>query len=307
MALPKTTAAAFLAAGLSLREEVPLLKRTWWRAGGPADGFISLTSVEQAQALQRIALHTQTPVFVLGNASNLLVSDKGIRGVVVQLVEDLAKVQVVEGEPPMLTLGAGLKLVRLVNRMPKMGWTGLEFLAGIPGTVGGAITMNAGTALGETVDALREVEWVLPGGAVQRVPVSTLNMRYRHAETPPGALITRAWFQTTDEDMAESRRHIREHLAYRERTQPTDVPTCGSTFRNPEGDTAGRLIDAAGLKGHRIGAAEVSTKHANFVVNTGGASAAHIRSLVEFVQDEVHRQTGVRLQREVHFVGEWDA
>ncbi len=306
MPLTKTTAAAFRNAGLSLREDIPLLKRTWWRAGGPADGFIGVSTVSEAQALQRIAHDTQTPVFVLGNASNLLVSDHGIRGVVVRLEGELAQVQSSEDAAPTLTLGAGLKMIRLVSRMPKMGWTGLEFMAGIPGTIGGAITMNAGTALGETVDALSRVEWVLPTGDVETVPVSRLNMRYRHAELPPGALITRAWFKTTGADLDQSAKHIEEHLAYRARTQPVDVPTCGSTFRNPPGDTAGRLIDAAGLKGHRIGAAEVSQKHANFVVNTGGASAADIRALVEFVRDEVQRQTGIRLQREVHFVGEWE-
>ena len=190
--------------------------------------------------------------------------------------------------------------------MPRKGWTGLEMFAGIPGTIGGAVRMNAGTALGETVDPLLDVTVVHPDGSVETLEASELRMRYRHCELPDGAIVAFARFQTTGGDLEESRGKIKHHLDYRARTQPVDVPTCGSTFRNPDGDTAGRLIDAAGLKGTTLGGAKVSEKHANFIENTGDATAADIRALIEQVQDSVEATFGIRLHREVHFVGEWD-
>ena len=165
--------------------------------------------------------------------------------------------------------------------------------------------MNAGTALGETVDGLLDATLVLRGGEVLTLPVEDLHMRYRHCELPEHAVVASVRMRTTGGDPEASRAAIRHHLDYRARTQPVDVPTCGSTFRNPEGDTAGRLIDAAGLKGTRLGGARVSPKHANFIENTGAATAAEIRALIERVQAEVETRFGVRLQREVHFAGEW--
>jgi UDP-N-acetylmuramate dehydrogenase len=305
MALPQATLTALRDVALHPQLDVPLLKKTWWRAGGPADGFVTASSIEDLANLQRICRQTDCPVFVLGNASNLLVGDGGIRGIVVRLAGDLSRETPDDQDPLLLSLGGGLKLIPFVNRMLKRGWTGLELFAGIPGTIGGAIRMNAGTAIGETVDALVDVDLVYPDGRIARVTANSLNMRYRHAELPEGAIVASARFKTTGADPAESRRHVEAHLAYRARTQPVDVPTCGSTFRNPEGDTAGRLIDAAGLKGHRIGGAEVSRKHANFVVNTGGASARDIRALVQHIQRVVRDRFDVELHREVHFVGDW--
>lgn len=304
MPLPKPALAALLSAGVDVQDDFPLRKKTWWRTGGPADGFAVVRTLDQLVAVQRIASETGIAVFPLGNASNLLVSDSGIRGLVIRLAGELRAIRA-EGEPPVLDLGGGVKLVSLVNRMQREGWTGLELFAGIPGTVGGAIRMNAGTALGETVDALLDVTVVREGGVVDVLSVADLRMRYRHSELPEGSIVASARLRTTGEDVAASKAKVQHHLDYRARTQPVDVPTCGSTFRNPDGDTAGRLIDAAGLKGAAIGGARVSPKHANFIENTGEATAADIRALVEHVQAEVERQFGVKLHREVHFVGEW--
>lgn len=304
MALPEGLVRTIGEAGIAVELDVPLRKKTWWRAGGPADGFASVHTVEQLAGVQRATSQTRTPLFVLGNASNLLVSDRGIRGLVIRLLGDLRAIRP-EGDPPVLALGAGVKMIALVKRMQREGWTGLEFLAGVPGTIGGGIVMNAGTALGEVVDALVDVTLVDRDGTVRTVPAAELNMAYRHCELPEGAIVASARFRTTGADRAESAAKIAHHLDYRARTQPVDVPTCGSTFRNPPGDTAGRLIDATGLKGTAVGGARVSPKHANFVENTGNATADDIRALIEQVQDAVEAAHGVRLRREVHFAGDW--
>lgn len=304
MPLDRATAEALRAAGVPFDEDRPLRKRTWWRVGGPADALATVETVEQLAAAQRIGQETGCPLFALGNASNLLVSDRGIRGIVLKLGGALAAVEA-EGEPPVLTLGGGVKMIGLVNRMRREGWTGLEFLAGIPGTIGGGIRMNAGTALGEVVDALVDATLVLADGTIAVLPAAELGLRYRHSALPAGSIVALARFRTTGTNPEESAAKIAHHLDYRARTQPVDVPTCGSTFRNPEGDTAGRLIEAAGLKGVSIGGARVSPKHANFVENTGDATAADIRALIERIEREVETRFGVRLHREVHFVGDW--
>lgn len=176
--------------------------------------------------------------------------------------------------------------------------------AGIPGTVGGAVRMNAGATLGETVDVLESITLVERGGEVVDRPAEALRMSYRTSHLPPGAIVARARLRTVADELARWEA-MDAFLARRKATQPLDKPSCGSTFRNPAGDHAGRLIEAAGLKGYTRGGAQVSEKHANFVVNLGSATAADLRAVIEHVQAEVHRQFGVELQREVHFVGDW--
>lgn len=304
MPLPPDTARALHDLGVAFDEDAPLVKRTWWRAGGPAGGLVTARDLPALAAIQRAAHDTGCSVFVLGNASNLLVSDRGIPGLVLRLAGELASISA-EGDPPVLRLGAGLKLMPFIGRMQREGWTGLEMLAGVPGTMGGAVVMNAGTSLGEVVDALLDVEVVLPDGTIETLTRDDLRMSYRTAHLPDGAIVASARLRTTGDDPEASRRTIQAHLDYRANTQPVDVPTCGSTFRNPPGDRAGRLIEAAGLKGARIGGAQVSEKHANFLVNTGEATASDIRRLIEHVQAEVARVHGVELVREVHYAGDW--
>lgn len=300
--LPETTRTALDASGIPVAYDAPLLKRTWWRAGGPADALIDCADLATLCAVRRIATDTDCPFFVLGNASNLLVADAGIPGIVVRLTGALAGT---EAHDSHLFLGGGAKLVVVVSRMMKNGWTGLEFMAGIPGTAGGAVRMNAGTHLGEVVDALEAVEVVLPDASVHELPAAALKLSYRHSELPDGAIVTQTRFRLTGDDPDASRKRIQAHLDRRRDTQPIDIPTCGSTFANPPGDSAGRLIELCGLKGFQIGQARVSHKHANFVENHGGASAHEIRTVVEHVQHTVELQTGVTLHREVHFVGAW--
>ncbi len=294
---------ALTAAQLAFREDEPLLKKTWWRVGGAADGYLELTESAQLQAVQRIVAETQCPLFVLGNASNLLIADAGIRGLVVRLTGRLTESTEEQGQ--VLRCGGGLKLVALVRRMRRAQWTGLEHFAGIPGTVGGAVRMNAGTRLGETGDRLIEAGVVHRGGDVQVMLHSAMHFAYRTSAVRDDSIVAWARFQLSDDDPATSESLIVEHLAHRARTQPIEVPTCGSTFRNPEGHHAGRLIEQAGLKGLMIGRAQVSPKHANFIVNLGGASAVDIRRLIERVQRDVWDQHSVLLEREVHYAGDW--
>ncbi len=307
MPLPRPTVDALSQAQIAVSIDAPLVRRTWWRAGGPADGLVDAADLETLQAVRRIATETGCPLFVLGNASNLLISDAGVRGLVVRLTGDLARIEALP-EDHLLIAGGGAKLVVLTSRMLRNGWTGLEWMAGIPGTVGGAVKMNAGTTLGEAVDSLVDIGLVTAQGAYETLPAESLGLAYRTSHLPEGSIVAHARFRmgaTTPEAIEASAAAIQHHLDRRKATQPIDQPSCGSTFRNPPGDHAGRLIEAAGLKGFTVGKAQVSEKHANFVVNTGGATASDIRRLVEHVQRAVEAQSGVTLVREVHFAGDW--
>jgi len=286
-------------AGARVTENADLAPRTYWRMGGPADALVQVRTLEQLQLVRREL--GDTSFFVLGNGSNLLISDKGIRGVVITLGGELAKA---ERAGDLLRVGAGMKIATLLNRARRNEWPGLQALAGIPGTLGGAVRMNAGASLGEVVDILDHVELVLADGSLARLATSDLHMAYRTSQLPPGGIVAAAVLKLGG-DLAESLAAIDHHLARREATQPLEFPSCGSTFRNPTGDYAGRLIEASGLKGFQIGQVQVSPKHANFLVNLGGASASDARALIEHIQDEVARQHGVRLVREVHFAGDW--
>ena len=306
MPLPTVTTKRLEEANLRVQHDALLARRSWWKAGGKADGMVTAKTTEELCAVRSIATETDCPLFVLGNGSNLLISDKGIRGMVVRLSGELAGVTISDNdEPCRLTIGGGTRLQTLVKQAAANGWSGLERLAGIPGTMGGAVRMNAGTHYGEVVDLLVHAELVMPNGQLQQWSCDALGLQYRQSRLPPGAIVAFATLQTTSEPVSTLIERIEHHLDYRAATQPIDVPTCGSTFRNPPNDKAGRLIESCGLKGHLIGGAQVSTKHANFLVNTGTATATDLRRLIEHVQATVLTQTGVQLEREVHFAGDW--
>lgn len=306
MPLPSDVVAALQSHGLKVTEDAPLARRTWWQVGGPADAFVKAGTVEEVQAVVRTCSEHGVPLFVLGNGTNLLISDRGIRGLVLQLAKGLARAEPLpDTEPVEVLAGAGTKLAALLNKATRSGWTGLEVFAGIPGTVGGAVRMNAGARLGETRDVLLDARIVLPDGSLTVLSRDELDMQYRSTAVPEGAVVVLARFRTTGGDVEAMRSAVQHHLDHRARTQPLDLPSCGSTFRNPPGDHAGRLLEAAGLKGFRIGDAQVSEKHANFVVNLGSATADDVRRVVEHMADTVEAQFGVRLEREVHLAGDW--
>jgi UDP-N-acetylmuramate dehydrogenase len=295
-------AARLRGAGAEVVVDAPLAGRTWWGVGGAADLLVTASRAEVVARALEIAAEAALPVTPLGNASNLLISDDGVRGVVLVLAGELADAA---RDGDLLHVGGGADLVRLLRQADRAGWPGLGPLAGVPGTMGGAVVMNAGTHLGEVADILVDVDVALPGGARATLPASALALRYRSSTLPNGAVVLGATVRCAG-DVEEGRQKIREHLAYRAATQPTHQRSCGSTFRNPPGTSAGRLIEACGLKGFTIGAAQVSPKHANFVVNLGGATAAELRAVVEHVRRVVAEREGVVLTPEVHLAGAWD-
>ncbi len=240
-------------------------------------------------------------MLLVGGGFNLLVSDAGIAGVVVQL-QALRELEAApEGQ---ITAQAGTSHSRLVRFAAERGCSGLEFGVGIPGTVGGWIAMNAGIPSAEVKDVVERVDWIAPGTAgIREVPRADLDFSYRSLELPPGATIVRAVFRTEPGDPAAIQEQMRELLARRRDTQPIDQRSCGSVFKNPPGDRAARLIDSAGLKGTRSGSATISQKHANFIETRGDATAADVLALIELARSEVASRFGIELETEVRFVG----
>jgi UDP-N-acetylmuramate dehydrogenase len=298
---PITTHRELLAAELTATCNHPLAAHAWWGVGGPADLFCQVHTREQLIRAITIAHENSAPTFVLGAGSNILVSDTGVDGLVLQLSGDLCDA-IRDGDQ--LTAGAGLRLNVLLNRAKKFDWPGLHLFAGIPGTIGGAVKMNAGASLGVTADILLHARVVLADGTVETYSAQQLQMRYRLTNLPVGAVIMDATFSLSG-TTTESAALIQKHLVHRAETQPLAERTVGSTFRNPDGDFAGRLIESTGLKGLTIGGASVSHKHANFVVNDGTATAHELRELIFEVRRRVEEATGIRLVPEVHFVGRW--
>ena len=274
------------------------------RVGGPAELLVRPRTPEALVSVLSRARAERVPVHVLGGGANTLVGDLGIFGVTLKLPPDLfaEEVHPLASGGGLVTLGAGAAIVRLTNVMRARGWVGAEFLAGIPGTIGGAVAMNAGTKNGECERVLDAVELATPDG-IGWVPRSALTIRYRFTELPAGAMVTRARFRLPDGDVVASRAAMEADLSYRKRTQPLSQPNCGSVFQNPPGDHAGRLIDSVGRKGAQLGSAQISTLHANWIVNLGGARAADVVGLIERAQVRVREATGITLVPEVKRVG----
>ncbi len=286
--------------GEALRD-VPLAPRTTIRVGGPADLLVRPADPDALAALLRAVRELGVPLHVLGGGANTLVADAGVRGVVLRLPPDLAG-EDARGET--LLLGAGQPTSRLWVRAHALGLVGMEFVAGIPGTLGGALAMNAGTRIGEMRDVVRRVELATADGA-GFVDAAALGFAYRTCTLPAAAVATRIEFALRRGDVAESERTMQEDRRRRRSTQPLDRPSFGSTFTNPPGDFAGRLVEAVGLKGHRIGGAMWSDVHANFVVNLGGARARDVLALVNLARSRVKERFGIVLETEVRLVGDF--
>ena len=279
--------------------DAPLAPRTSIRVGGPADLLVRPLDPADLPPLLAACAVREVPVFYLGGGANLLVADAGIRGVVVRLPIDLGE-ESIDGER--LVLSGGAPVSRLVQRAHVEGLVGCEFAAGIPGTLGGAVAMNAGTRIGEMKDLVERVE-VATADGLRWIPASELGFAYRTCRLPPGAAVTRVALRLRRGDVAASRATMDADREYRRRTQPLTWPTWGSTFRNPPGDHAGRLVEAAGLKGHREGHAQWSDLHANFVVNLGGATARDCLALIRLARQRVREKFGVELELEVRLAG----
>ena len=278
-----------------------MARHTTWRIGGPADRYYQpadLTDLTRFLA----QLPNDEPLFWLGLGSNLLVRDGGIRGTVIATSGLLNELDFVEGKR--IRAEAGVSCAKVARFGARAGLTGAEFLAGIPGTMGGALAMNAGAFGGETWSLVTAVETLDRHGCLHRRTPDEYQVGYRTVKGPAGEWFVAAELQLVEGDAEAAQARIKELLAKRGDTQPTQLPNAGSVFRNPPGDHAARLIQACGLKGVCEGAACVSEKHANFIINTGGATALQVETLIQRVADAVEKQHGVRLEREVHIVGE---
>ena len=294
-----------LALGLAVEasEHEPLAPRTSIRAGGRAELFVQPRSVDALAVLLQRANQEGIPVHVLGGGANTLVGDGGLPGLTLKLPANLVPEERQSLEDGgLLTLGAGAAIVRLVNAMRAQGWVGAEFLAGIPGTLGGALAMNAGTKHGECQQVLDAVELATANG-VGWVARTELAIGYRHTALPPSSVALRIRFRLRTGTGEASRAAMEADLGYRKRTQPLSQPNCGSVFQNPPGEYAGRLIEAVGLKGYTLGSARISELHANWIVNLGDAAARDVAGLIDLAQVRVHEDKGITLVPEVKRVG----
>lgn len=293
--------------GILGRENVlcdePMSRHTTFRVGGPADYFVTPESEMQIQDTIRFLKREQIPYYILGNGSNLLVGDKGYRGVMLQLYR---KLDAVHTDGKRIEAQAGISLAKLAAAAQRAGLTGLEFASGIPGTLGGAVMMNAGAYGGEMKQVLVSVRAMTPEGEIRELSAEELELGYRTSIfAKNGNIILNAVMQLEQGEPAQIQAYMDELKARRIEKQPLEYPSAGSTFKRPEGYFAGKLIEDAGLRGFSVGGAQVSEKHCGFVINRGTASAAEIVSLMDAVADKVERQTGVRLEPEVKRIGEF--
>jgi UDP-N-acetylmuramate dehydrogenase len=284
-----------------LRLDAPLKGLTSWRVGGPAERLYRPADLEDLSAFLGSG-QAREPLTWLGLGSNLLVRDGGVRGTVIALHGALETLERVGARD--IHAQAGVPCAKVARFAARCGLRGIEFWAGIPGTVGGALTMNAGAFGGETWERVARVQTIDRHGRLRERPAGVFHVAYRHVTLPAGE-----WFVGTDvalepDDRVRALKTVRALLVRRGQMQPTGVASCGSVFRNPPGDHAARLIEASGLKGHCIGGACVSDKHANFIVHRGQASAGDIEALIELIRDRVRALQGIELQPEVHIVGE---
>lgn len=277
----------------------PLKEYTSFHIGGPADVLVEPADVEDVVRLVAQAHAQKLPIFVVGG-TNLLIRDKGIRGVVVSL----AKLRAIKEEPDaVLYAEGGVGMPTLIGYAIRRSLAGLEWAAGIPGTVAGCVVMNAGTRLGEMKDSVKAVRIVTPAGALIDCPAEEMVFTYRRAMLPPG-IVVGVWLQLKPGVRADIEKIVKDYLRYRRDTQPLTLPSAGCVFKNPPNDSAGRVVEAAGLKGACVGDAQVSDIHANFIVNQGNASAKDVLSLIRKVRAQVARKTGIRLELELKLVGQ---
>ncbi len=280
----------------------PLAHWTSLRVGGPADLFVRIESRAELVAVAERCRAHGAPLVVVGGGFNLLARDGGFRGVVAKLT-GLRELEL--RDDGSVFAEAGVTHAQLARFCADHGRAGLEFAVGIPGTVGGWIAMNAGIHAREMKDVVLEVELYDPAtGALETRARAALAFRYRATALPPGAVVVAARFRTEPGAKAEIREAQKQLLAQRRATQPVDQPSCGSVFKNPPGDYAGRLIEAAGLKGAQAGGARVSELHANFIVTSANARAADVLALIARAQDEVRKRFGVELEPEVRTLGD---
>ena len=276
----------------------PMKEHTSFKTGGNADILINPKDNEAVKAVLTFAKENNTPLTVVGNLSNMLVSDNGIRGIVLKTAGGLNDISLSDN---VITAGAGVSLARLCIFALDNSLSGLEFAYGIPGTVGGAVYMNAGAYGGEIKDVLKSVKHITPELSTEQKPADELSLSYRHSfySDNDGYFIIDAQFELKKDDPKLIKERMDDFLSRRKSKQPLEYPSAGSTFKRPEGYFAGKLIEDCGLKGYRIGGAMVSKKHAGFVINYDNASTEDILNLITYIQKTVKEKTGVTLETEV--------
>ena len=295
------------ALGMRLKEHEPLAPYTTFRIGGPADFLTRVESRDELIQVANAARAAGLPVFVLGNGSNILVADAGIRGMVIENHADAYESEEKDNKL-ILTVESGASLPGLANRLARQGWSGLEWAIGVPSTIGAAVVGNAGAHGGSIGDRLIRAEVLDENGTIGWLINSDLNFAYRTSRLKRIAgqeIVLRAEFGLDRDDAVACIARMNQYTEHRRRTQPTE-PSVGSMFENPTGDYAGRLIEAAGLKKTRVGQVEVSPTHANFFVNHGGGTAKDVLGLVELVRGKVKEKFGIELQLEIQKVGQWE-
>jgi UDP-N-acetylmuramate dehydrogenase len=292
--------------GLRLKVSEPLARYTSIKVGGPADYFIEVESeAALAQLLSLLSLRAM-PFCLLGNGSNVLISDLGVEGVLIQLVGDFKRAEWHEQtNESWVEAGAAQAVTQLVRQAARRGYGGLEFAEGIPGSVGGALVMNAGAYGSEFEKVVESVDGKDQQGSPVQFNREQMRFTYRDSHLPPGTVVTRVRLSLHRQEPSKVNMKVRELVTKRKSSQPSGYPNSGSMFRNPPDDYAGRLVEAAGLKGKQIGRAQISPKHGNFIVNLGGASAEDVRRLMELARTEVNAQFGVVLIPEVKLIGRW--
>lgn len=282
----------------------PMKQHTTFKIGGPADYFLLPETGEEVGEIIKICRKTDTPYFILGNGSNLLVGDGGYRGAVIQVYRNMSAVTV---EGTTITAQAGALLSAVAAAAKNASLTGFEFAGGIPGTVGGAAVMNAGAYGGEMKDVLVEVTVMDAEGKIFAIPAEKLELGYRTSVIKKaGYIVLEAKIRLKEGDQEAIRERMKELTIQRTTKQPLEYPSAGSTFKRPEGYFAGKLVMDSGLRGYQVGGARISEKHCGFVINAGDATAKDVRTLMDNVRDIVYEKYGVTLEPEVKFLGEFD-
>ncbi len=289
--------------GCVYRENELMSAHTSFKIGGPADIFVEPASEDMLSKVVAFCNEKEYPLYILGNGSNLLVSDLGIEGVVIHLSNGIAEISVSDVNE--INCGSGLRLSLLCNFALEHGLTGMEFAWGIPGLVGGAVYMNAGAYDSEISNVIKECRCITRDGRFETLTADKLKLGYRTSifKEKKNRVITSAKFQLAPAPQEDIRGRMEELIARRKAKQPLEYPSAGSTFKRPTGNFAGTLIEMCGLKGFTIGGAQVSEKHAGFVINIGGATASDVKRVMEAVAEKVFLETSVRLEPEVEFIG----
>ena len=288
--------------GARVRASMPLADFTSFRIGGPADLFIAVEDESELMHAKAAAYRAGVPCFCLGLGTNLVISDRGMRGLVVRLGDGFGKIKI---DGTKVVAGAAAAFGALVEAVVDRGLEGLEFGEGIPGTVGGGLVMNAGAFGGEIAKVVTLVHGVTAAGAALALTKEDVKFAYRRTELPRHFIITRVDFELARGDRAQLASRVAELRARRDARQPRGLPNAGSIFKNPPGNFAGKLLEGAGLKGTRHGGAAFSEQHANFIVNLGGAQADDVRALIDMARARVKERSGVLLEPEVRLVGDW--